>query len=150
MSKQQQNQTTIIRDLLRVVQNLGRQQAQAGPHGANANNISSIVNATGHWWKSASHTRTEAQQRALTWTQFKDEVMGKYFSQALRDEKETEFLQLKQGKMKLKDYQRKFEQLSRYTPRLMDTKAKKARRFELGLRTEIGGILASHQFTTYS
>ncbi|XP_022891964.1 uncharacterized protein LOC111406823 [Olea europaea var. sylvestris] len=124
MSRQQQNQVTIIRDLLRAVQDLGRQQAQAGPHGANANNISSIVeqfrrykpptfdgkadslaaekwirgmkrifkylsctdaqkvlcgefmlvDAAGHRWELASHTRTEAQQRALTWTQFKDEV----------------------------------------------------------------------------
>jgi hypothetical protein len=109
-----------------------------------------LVDAAGHWWESASRTRTEAQQRALTWTQFKDEVMGKYFPQALRDRKEAEFLQLRQGKMKLEEYERKFEQLSRYAPHLVDTEAKKARRFELGLRPEIGGIMASHQFTNYS
>ncbi|XP_022849480.1 uncharacterized protein LOC111371632 [Olea europaea var. sylvestris] len=199
MSRQQQNQGTIIRDLLRAVEDLGRQQAQGGPRGANANNTSSIVeqfrcykpptfdgkadplaaeewisgmerifkhlsctdaqnvlcakfmlvDAAGHWLESASRTRTEAQQRALTWTQFKEEMMGKYFPQALRDRKETEFLQLRQGKTKLEEYERKFEQLSRYAPHLVDTEAKKARRFELGLRPEIGRIMASHQFTTY-
>ncbi|XP_022853829.1 uncharacterized protein LOC111375262 [Olea europaea var. sylvestris] len=200
MSRQQQNQATIIRDLLKAVQDLGRQQAQVGPHGANANYTSSIVeqfhcykppifdgkadpltaeewirgmerifkhlsctdaqkvlcaefmlvDAASHWWESASRTRLEAQQRALMWTQFKDEVMGKYFLQALRDQKEIVFLQLEQGKMKLEDYERKFKQLLRYAPHLVDTEAKKVRRFKLELRPEIGGILASHQFTIYS
>ncbi|XP_022875737.1 uncharacterized protein LOC111394207 [Olea europaea var. sylvestris] len=109
-----------------------------------------LVDAAGHWWESVSRTITGAQQCALTWTQFKDEVLGKYFPQALRDQKETEFLQLKQRKMKLEDYERNFEQFSRYVPHLVDTEAKKARRFELELRPEIGGILVSHQFTTYS
>ncbi|XP_022880812.1 uncharacterized protein LOC111398090 [Olea europaea var. sylvestris] len=109
-----------------------------------------LVDTAGHWWESVSRTRTEAQQCALMWIQFKDKEMGKYFPQALRDQKEREFLQLKQGKMKLEDYERKFEQLSRYAPHLVDTEAKKASWFELGLRPKIGGILASHQFTTYS
>ncbi|XP_022881080.1 uncharacterized protein LOC111398401 [Olea europaea var. sylvestris] len=108
------------------------------------------VGIAGHWRESASRTIIEAEQRALTWTQYKDELMGKYFPQALRDQNETKFLQLKQGKMILEDYQRKFEQLSRYAPYLVATEAKKARRFELGLRPKIGGILASSQFTTYS
>ncbi|XP_022852531.1 uncharacterized protein LOC111374134 [Olea europaea var. sylvestris] len=110
-----------------------------------------LADVAGHWKVSTSRTRVEAQQRALTWTQFKDKVMEKYFPKALRDQKEIEFLQHKtREKMKLEDYERKFEQLSRYAPHLVDTQAKKARRFELGLHLEIGGILASHQFTTYS
>ncbi|XP_022848712.1 uncharacterized protein LOC111371014 [Olea europaea var. sylvestris] len=60
-----------------------------------------LVDATSHWWESASRTRTETQQSNLTWARFKEEVMEKYFPQALRDHKETEFLQLKQGKMAL-------------------------------------------------
>ncbi|XP_022851225.1 uncharacterized protein LOC111373007 [Olea europaea var. sylvestris] len=63
-------------------------------------------------------TRTPEQQLALTWEQFKDEVMNKYFPQSLRDFKENEFLQLKQGNMSLIDYKRKFDQLSKYTPHL--------------------------------
>ncbi|XP_022851618.1 uncharacterized protein LOC111373334 [Olea europaea var. sylvestris] len=199
MSRQQQNQATIIRDLLRAVQDLGGQQAQAGPASVNTNNTNSIVeqfrrykpptfnritgplaaeewirglerifkhlsctdaqkilcaefmlvDAAGHWWEFVSRTRTEAQQRNLTWARFKEKVMGKYFPQALRDRKETEFLQLKQGKMTLVDYERKFEQLSRYAVHLVNTEQKKARRFELRLRPEIGGIIASHEFTTY-
>ncbi|XP_022851446.1 uncharacterized protein LOC111373178 [Olea europaea var. sylvestris] len=172
MSRQQQNQGTIIRDLLRALRRyepptfVGKADPLAAEEWirgmerifkhlscTDAQKVLCaefmLVDAAGHWWESTSRTRTEAQQRRLTWTQFKEEMMGKYFPQALRDRKETEFLQLRQGKTKLEDYERKFEQLSRYAPHLVDTEAKKARRFELGLRPEIGGIMASHQFTTY-
>ncbi|XP_022863082.1 uncharacterized protein LOC111383233 [Olea europaea var. sylvestris] len=168
----------MFKDLLKAVQDLGRQETQASPQNVqtNSNTTSSVVeqfhrykpptfngmtgplaaeewikvDAAGHWWESASRTRTEAQQSNLTWARFKEEVMEKYFPQALRDRKETDFLQLKQGKMALIDYERKFEQLSRYVTHLVDTYQKKARRFELGLRPEIAGIMASHEFTSYS
>ncbi|XP_022866951.1 uncharacterized protein LOC111386718, partial [Olea europaea var. sylvestris] len=108
-----------------------------------------LIGAVGHWWESVSRTRTEEQQRNLTWEQFKDEVMAKYFPQALRDFKESEFLQLRQGSMSLTDYERQFEQLSRYAPHLVDTEVKQIRRFENGLRPEIGMIIMSHRFTSY-
>ncbi|XP_022897718.1 uncharacterized protein LOC111411415 [Olea europaea var. sylvestris] len=108
-----------------------------------------FVGAASHWWESVLRTRTEEQQRDLTWEQFKDEVMAKYFPQALRDFKESEFLQLRQGKLSLIDYERQFEQLSRYAPHLVDTEVKKIRRFENGLRPEIGMIIKSHRFTSY-
>lgn len=72
--------------------------------------------------------------------------MGKYFLQAPRDRNETEFLQLKQGKMSLIYYKMKFKQLSRYAVYLVDAKQKKGRRFELGLHSIIEGIMASHDF----
>ncbi|XP_022845338.1 uncharacterized protein LOC111368340 [Olea europaea var. sylvestris] len=107
-----------------------------------------LIGAAGHWWESVSRTRTEEQQRNLTWEQLEDEVMAKYFPQALRDFKESEFLQLRQGNMLLTDYERQFEQLSRYAAHLVDAEVKKIRRFENGPRPEIGMIIMSH-FTSY-
>lgn len=52
--------------------------------------------------------------------------------------------------MSINDYEGKFEQLSRYAQQLMDTEANKIRRFELGLRLEIGRIMVSHYSTNYS
>ncbi|XP_022874111.1 uncharacterized protein LOC111392932 [Olea europaea var. sylvestris] len=75
--------------------------------------------------------------------------MAKNVPQALTDFKESEFLQLRQGNMSLTDYERQFEQLSRYAPHLVDTEVKKIRRFENGLRPEIGMIIMSHRFTSY-
>ncbi|XP_022899312.1 uncharacterized protein LOC111412607 [Olea europaea var. sylvestris] len=108
-----------------------------------------FVGGTSHWWESVSGTRTEEQQCNLIWEQFKDEIMAKYFPQALRDFKESKFLQLRQGDMSLTDYKRQFEQLSRYAPHLVDTEVKKIRRFENGLGLEIDMIIMSHRFTSY-
>lgn len=71
----------------------------------------------------------------------------KYFLQALIDFKKLEFLQLRKGNMSLTDYERKFEQLSRYVSYLVDIEAKKIRSFEHGLRPEISKIIISHCFT---
>ncbi|XP_022883593.1 uncharacterized protein LOC111400408 [Olea europaea var. sylvestris] len=106
-----------------------------------------LVGATGHRWESASHSRTKAQQRIMIWAQFKG-VMKNYFPQSLRDWKEAEFLLLKQENMSLDEYERKLEQLSRYATHIVEIAQKKARRFKLVLRAEIGGIMASHT-TTY-
>ncbi|XP_022857224.1 uncharacterized protein LOC111378280 [Olea europaea var. sylvestris] len=108
-----------------------------------------FINDASHWWDSMSQTRTTEQQLAITWEQFKEEVMDKYFRQSLRDFKENEFLQLKQGNMSLTDYEQKFDQLLRYAPHLVDTEMKKTRRFEQGLNPNLNMILMSHRFTSY-
>ncbi|CAA2959117.1 Hypothetical predicted protein, partial [Olea europaea subsp. europaea] len=63
---------------------------------------------------------------------FKELVEEKFFPIAVRDQKEMEFLRLQQGTMTLVEYERKFEELSRFAPHLVDTKEKRARRFERG------------------
>ncbi|XP_022899283.1 probable protein phosphatase 2C 63 [Olea europaea var. sylvestris] len=55
--------------------------------------------------------------------------MTKYFPQSPRDWREAEFLQLKQGNMSLDEYERKFEQLSRYATHLVDIEPKKEGHF---------------------
>ncbi|XP_022859941.1 uncharacterized protein LOC111380569 [Olea europaea var. sylvestris] len=192
----------LFRDLLRAVQDLGRQQAQAAPSNATggANTMSSIVeqfrrfkppsfdgkgepfaaeewlrrlegifehmncsdaqkvscakfmltNDAGHWWDSETRTKTAEQLCNLTWGQFKESLMGKYFSQPLRDQKEVEFLQLTQGNLPPGEYETKLEQLSRYAPHMVNTELTKTKRFEMGLKPEIKGIMAAQQHTTYA
>lgn len=109
-----------------------------------------LVEDAGHWWESVSHNITVEQRNGLTWEQLKEMIMEQYFLQSFRDQKEKEFLNLQQGGMSVVDYERKFNQLSRYATHLVDTEPKKARRFELGLRPEISGILACTDITTYA
>ncbi|XP_022860377.1 uncharacterized protein LOC111380932 [Olea europaea var. sylvestris] len=157
---QQQDQAAMFRDLMRAVHDLGRRHAPAS-----GNNTGAIVEQFCRFKphsfdRKADPLAAEEWLRGLEWffkhmertntQKFKEEAMKKCFSQSLRDRREAEFLQLKKGKMPLEDYERKFEQLSRYALHLVDTEAKKAKRFELGLRPEIGGIMASHHTTTYS
>ncbi|XP_022874202.1 uncharacterized protein LOC111393033 [Olea europaea var. sylvestris] len=201
MARHQQDQATMFRDLLRAVQDLGRQQAQAAPSNATGgvNTMSSIVeqfrhfkpssfdgkgdpfaaeewlrrlegifehmncsdaqkvscakfmltNDAGHWWDSETRTKTAEQLCNLTWGQFNESLMGKYFPRPLTDQKEVEFLQLTQGNLPLGEYERKFEQLSRYALNMVNTELTKTKRFEMGLKPEIKGIMVAQQHTTY-
>ncbi|KAH6807774.1 hypothetical protein C2S51_028882 [Perilla frutescens var. frutescens] len=108
-----------------------------------------LAEDAGHWWESISRSMTEEEFNNLTWEQFKEMIIEQYFPQSFRDEKENEFLNLKQGIMTVVDYERKFNQLSQYATHLINTEVKKARRFEMGLRSEISGILAGTDITTY-
>ncbi|XP_022874312.1 uncharacterized protein LOC111393154 [Olea europaea var. sylvestris] len=108
-----------------------------------------LVGRVSHWWESSSRTRTEKEQRNLTWDQFKMELTEKFFPQALRDYKEAEFLRLVQGDMEIFEYESKFEELSRYASHLVSTELMKAKRYERGLYPEIRQIVSSHDLTTF-
>ncbi|XP_022859185.1 uncharacterized protein LOC111379977 [Olea europaea var. sylvestris] len=79
-----------------------------------------------HWWEMTTRSRTEEQQCNLTWAQFKEIVLQKYFPVTLRDKKEAEF-----------------------APHLVDTEERHARRFERGLRIDIRKAVAVFQLSTY-
>ncbi|KAL2505969.1 Uncharacterized protein Adt_21590 [Abeliophyllum distichum] len=51
--------------------------------------------------------------------------------------------------MSLIEYEHKFEELSRFAPHLVDTKSKRARRFEHGLQPHIRNIVAVLELGTY-
>ncbi|KAI9182637.1 hypothetical protein LWI28_027417 [Acer negundo] len=58
-------------------------------------------------------------------------------AEELRNEKESEFLRLTQGSMSLVEYERKFEQCSRFALYLIDTERRKINRFVGGLKSYI-------------
>ncbi|XP_028072240.1 uncharacterized protein LOC114274494 [Camellia sinensis] len=64
-----------------------------------------------HWWEMIKSAR---QVETLTWRQFEDLFMEKYFPNSLRQEMIQKFLQLKQGKMSVAQYANRFEAFSRY------------------------------------
>ncbi|KAL8514640.1 hypothetical protein ACS0TY_013648 [Phlomoides rotata] len=101
------------------------------------------------WWESHERTLDTEVMHALLWEDFKEAVMERYFPQVLRDQKEQEFVTLQQGNLSVTEYERKFNQLSRYAPHLVEIDARKARRFERGLRSEIRGILAGANLSNY-
>ncbi|XP_057803218.1 uncharacterized protein LOC131018517 [Salvia miltiorrhiza] len=52
--------------------------------------------------------------------------MEKYFPRSYHNQKQAEFLELKQGEMSVIEYERRFNRLARYTARLVDTDDQKA------------------------
>ena len=63
------------------------------------------------WWRWA---RTSRDLEVLTWAEFQELFMGKYFPDIARHAKAQEFLELKQGVMTVMDYVAKFKEFARF------------------------------------
>lgn len=117
-----------------------------------AQNVSYVVfqltEDVGFWWKSYCRTRTPTQFGAMTLNGFKEVVIQNYLPRSNR-EKERKFIYLKQGTMTVVEYERKFIQMSCYATHMVDSREKKAHRFEKGLRPENGCILVGQGVMTY-
>ena len=75
----------------------------------------------------------------MTWAEFHDLFMGKYFSDIARHAKAQEFLELKQGVMTVIEYVIRFTELAHFADDYVATNVAKVRRFENGLKLPIRG-----------
>ena len=75
----------------------------------------------------------------MTWAEFHDLFMGKYFPDNARHVKAQEFLELKQGTMTVMEYVARFTELVRFADDYVATDMAKVRRFENGLKLSIRG-----------
>jgi hypothetical protein len=76
----------------------------------------------------------------------------KYFPSDVRNKKEIEFLELKQGSMTVSKYAEKFEELSRFCPYINAAEAEvsKCLKFENGLHPEIKQFIGYQQIRQFS
>ena len=88
------------------------------------------------WWNWA---KTSRDLEAMTWAEFQELFIGKYFPDTARHAKAQEFLELKQGTMTVMDYVARFTKLSRFADDYVATDMAKVRRFENGLKLSIRG-----------
>ena len=88
------------------------------------------------WWQWA---RTSRDLEVMTWAEFQELFMGKYFQDTARHSKAQEFLELKQGTMKVMEYVARFTELARFADDYVAMDMAKVRRFENGLKLSIRG-----------
>ena len=88
------------------------------------------------WWNWA---KTSRDLEAMTWEEFQELFMGKYFSATVRHAKAQEFLELRQETMTVMEYMAKFTELARFGDDYVATDMAKVRRFENGLKLSIRG-----------
>ena len=88
------------------------------------------------WWNWA---KTSRDLEAMTWAEFQELFMGKYFPDTARHAKAQEFLELKQGMMTVMEYVARFTEVARFADDYMATDMAKVRRFENGLKLSIQG-----------
>ena len=86
------------------------------------------------WWKWA---RTSRDLEAMTWENFQELFMGKYFPNTARHAKAQEFL--KQRAMTVMDYVARFTKFARFAEDYVASDMAKVRRFENGLKLSIRG-----------
>ena len=87
------------------------------------------------WW---DWVKTSRDLQTMTWTEFHELFMGKYFPATARHAKTQEFLELKQGMMTVMEYVAKFTGLACFTDDYVADMAK-VRKFENGLKLSIWG-----------
>ena len=75
----------------------------------------------------------------MTWTEFHELFIKKYFPATTRHAKTREFLELKQGSMIVMEYVAKFIELARFAEDYVATDMAKVRKFEDGLKLSIRG-----------
>ena len=86
------------------------------------------------WWNWA---KTSRDLEAMTWAEFQELFMGKYFPDIARHAKAQEFLELKQGTMTVMEYVARFTELARFADDYVATDMAKVRGFENGLKLSI-------------
>ena len=86
------------------------------------------------WWR---WVRTSRDLEVMTWVEFQELFMGKYFPETARHAKAREFLELKQGVMTVMDYVARFTELVRFADDYVAIDMAKVRRFENGLKFSI-------------
>ena len=75
----------------------------------------------------------------MTWGEFRELFMGKFFPTSARHAKAREFLELKQRDMNVLEYVAKFIELARFGDDYVATNMAKVRKFEDGLKLSIRG-----------
>ena len=88
------------------------------------------------WWRWA---RTSRDLEAMTWTEFQELFMSKYFLETARHANAQEFLELNQEAMIVMDYVARFTELARFADDYVAIDLTMVRRFENGLKLSIRG-----------
>ncbi|XP_028096071.1 uncharacterized protein LOC114295985 [Camellia sinensis] len=99
-----------------------------------------------HWWELIKNTRDVA---SLSWNQFRELFLNKYFPSTIYRERVKEFQNLEQGNMIVTQYASKFEELARYATRYIANDKEKERMFEWGLDLTIRGRVLPQRLPSY-
>ncbi|XP_057439895.1 uncharacterized protein LOC130731637, partial [Lotus japonicus] len=91
-----------------------------------------------YWWRGA-RGMMEANHVEVNWNSFRTAFLEKYFPDSARDERESQFLTLKQGSMTIPEYAAKLESLAKYFRFFRDQvdEPYMCKRFVRGLRPDI-------------
>ena len=86
------------------------------------------------WWDAVERRYPDG----ITWDQFQQEFIDKFFPQSHKDSKKIEeFFKLEQKNMSVSEYEKKFSELVRLVPYIQADEVLKCKRFLSGLQHRI-------------
>ena len=88
------------------------------------------------WW---DWVKTSRDLEAMTWAEFHELFISKYFSASARHSKAREFLKLNQGMMTVMEYVAKFTEIACFIDNYVAIDMAKVRKFKDGLKLSIRG-----------
>ena len=88
------------------------------------------------WW---DWIKTSRNLKAMTWGEFQNLFMGKFFPASAKHAKAREFLELKRGTMTVLEYVAKFTELAHFADDYVAIDMAQVRKFEDGLKLSIQG-----------
>ncbi|XP_020409514.1 uncharacterized protein LOC18781549, partial [Prunus persica] len=106
-----------------------------------------LIGNARHWWESIK--RRYPDPSVISWPVFRAVFNSQYYPQAYQNLKMQEFLQLDQGLMTVLEYEKKFNELSKYCIPLVEDESKKCQLFTKGLKASIRDIVISQRLTNF-
>ncbi|GKV11199.1 hypothetical protein SLEP1_g22471 [Rubroshorea leprosula] len=100
------------------------------------------------WWTAAQDGFSKKGEE-VTWDKFVQAFYRKYFSTAMLERKELEFMNLKQDDMTVDEYQAKFSSFMKFAPHLVNDEVSKVRKFQRGLKASIRNKVVLQMLKTY-
>ena len=85
-----------------------------------------------------------------TWATFLMKFRKNFIPEVIKENREEEFMSLKQKSMTVAQYELQFTRLSKYAPEMVNTEVKRRRRFLQGLNVEIQDALVTARVRTYA
>ena len=71
-----------------------------------------LTYTTADWWDAERATIGEDAAKEMTWIEFRERFLEKYFPETEKYQREKEFIELVQGNMTVREYTTQFERLS--------------------------------------
>ena len=88
------------------------------------------------WWNGVQEGLLRIEV-PITWDLFVKTLYQRYFSEAVQEKKELEFINLKQGYMSVDEYQARFNVVSRFATHMISDEGRKVQKFQKGLKFSI-------------
>ncbi|XP_074337370.1 uncharacterized protein LOC141674559 [Apium graveolens] len=100
-----------------------------------------------YWWESS---KALLEGKYITWEKFTEMFLEKYLPTYMQDQLEMRFLNHRQEDMTVAEYEVKFSELIRFASEYVKTGAKKAKRFQQGLKPGIRSQVALLEIRNYT